>query len=461
MMKTTTLVLLSALTLLIALAGCPMSDDVNDSSSYAINPLTAETKAFDSKEDIPLGWAACVKKNDCPEPLPCVEIPEWACLLRVSCQPSYIAIQANPPECEEAESPPEFCDGTLFTGCLESSNACELQDCGSATAAPTHVCPDGSLGGSTGRCVLGDNEICGWEIRQCPDPCSDTLPECDLLCPAGTGNPTDECGRVHTCECVTDDCGEVPVCQFLCPPGTHNPVDEFGCLHTCECAPDSTECTPEECGPAPGCSAYTCADGSTGGCTGLCYRLADGGCGWEIRECPTDELKWYMTCGDPVCGPQGHRDSSLPTCTTETVGDFCTPEGASCDPINECNSHLICADSDPRLAEGGCPISRREFKQDIRYLSPEDRASYAEEIMAVRLATYRYRAVPERVRLGFIIEDQEPSASIDSGRDMVDLYGYTSMVVAALQAQAEEMAALRREIEELRAQLKSDAAVCR
>ena len=158
----------------------------------------------------------------------------------------------------------------------------------------------------------------------------------------------------------------------------------------------------------------------------------------------------------------GHRDAGLPACTTETAGESCSPEGASCDPINDCNSHLVCASADPRLAPGGCPISRREFKQEIHYLGPEDRARYADEIMGVRLATYRYRAVPERVHLGFIIEDQEPSASIDSARDMVDLYGYTSMVVAALQAQSEEMSALRRELANLRAQVQpGEAPICR
>jgi hypothetical protein len=119
--------------------------------------------------------------------------------------------------------------------------------------------------------------------------------------------------------------------------------------------------------------------------------------------------------------------------------------------MDSCNVHLVCARTDPRLAPGGCPISRRELKHDIEYLTREDRARLSDEILGVKLATYRYNAAPERERLGFIIEDLEPSASIDSGRDMVDLYGYTSMAVAALQTQAEEIAALRREIDELRA----------
>ena len=40
-----------------------------------------------------------------------------------------------------------------------------------------------------------------------------------------------------------------------------------------------------------------------------------------------------------------------------------------------------------------------------------------------------------------------------SERDMVDLYGYASMTVAAIQTQAREFEALRAEIEALRALL--------
>jgi len=289
-----------------------------------------------------------------------------------------------------------------------------------------------------------------------------TYPECDLACPEGAHNPTDACGRVHTCECVPEDCSDVPQCEFECPADTHNPVDARGCTHTCECAPDSGDCTDEECGPAPMCPAYECDDGSLGGCTGRCYRLTDDSCGWEIRNCPSDALRWYWTCGDPVCGgPGGHRESGLPECTTEEAGEPCTSEGASCDPMDDCNAHLICARSDPRQEPGGCPISRREFKRDIHYLTPEDRARFSDEIMDMRLATYRYRDAPDRLRLGFIIEDQEPSVSIDAGRDMVDLYGYVSMAVATLQRQSEEIAALRLKLEELNARCApGEAAVC-
>ena len=213
---------------------------------------------------------------------------------------------------------------------------------------------------------------------------------------------------------------------------------------------DPDLCAPEDCGPQLGMPNWECPDGTVGGPTGACLRNEDGTCGWEIRECdPVEDLRWYQTCGDPVCS--GWRDSGLPPCRTETPGEACGPQGATCDLQNMCNSHLLCTDTDPRTLPGGCPISRRAFKQEIRYLTPAERAAYRDEILGVRLATYRYRAAPARKHLGFLIEDQEPSAAVDAERDQIDLYAYTSMAVAALQEQAKEIAALRAELEALKA----------
>ena len=44
-------------------------------------------------------------------------------------------------------------------------------------------------------------------------------------------------------------------------------------------------------------------------------------------------------------------------------------------------------------------------------------------------------------------------ASVDAPDDMVDLYGYTTMAVAALQAQARELAVLKREVAALKREL--------
>jgi hypothetical protein len=46
-------------------------------------------------------------------------------------------------------------------------------------------------------------------------------------------------------------------------------------------------CPSSECGPALGLPNTPCADGSVAGPTGRCLRLESGGCGWEVRQCPS------------------------------------------------------------------------------------------------------------------------------------------------------------------------------
>ncbi len=93
-----------------------------------------------------------------------------------------------------------------------------------------------------------------------------------------------------------------------------------------------------------------------------------------------------------------------------------------------------------------CPVSRRRYKNDIHYLSPAELARYRDELLAMKLATWRYKHDPLKERLGFMIDDNEDSAAADAKRDVVDLYGYTSMAVATIQLQARQIEALEREV---------------
>lgn len=173
-------------------------------------------------------------------------------------------------------------------------------------------------------------------------------------------------------------------------------------------------------------------------------------CGGDM---PPAASQWYLTCGDPACrgytGPTG-----VSRCTTETLGASCTSAGTKCDPMDSCNALYICATSDPKTGPGRCPISRKKYKTDISYLDEAGLQKYAAELSKVKLATYKYKTGGP-TRLGFIIEDHEPSVSIDSEHDMVDLYGYTSMTVAALKLQEKQLAALQQQVSELSAQLKA------
>jgi hypothetical protein len=168
-------------------------------------------------------------------------------------------------------------------------------------------------------------------------------------------------------------------------------------------------------------------------------------------------LHWYKTCGDPVCfvgdGGASAADGGIAACTTEKVGDACATSGATCDPGDGCNVHLLCADKDPRVQTGGCPISRRAAKRDIAYLDDTAIDDLAARLRAVRLARYRYKDAPEKERLGLVIDDGQGGPAVDERRDQIDLYGYLSWTVAALQAemkradvQERESARVRREI---------------
>ena len=172
------------------------------------------------------------------------------------------------------------------------------------------------------------------------------------------------------------------------------------------------------------------------------------------------DLTLFLTCGDPAC--RGYiGDSGTPLCTDEKPGNLCAVEGQLCDPKDDCNAMIVCAKTDPRMQPARCPISRRRFKLDVRYLEHADLARYRDDLLSIRLATYRYRLDPDKERLGFMIDDQEDSSAVDARRDMVDLYGYTSMAVAAIQLQAQEIEALKEEVAKLKKRLRSEKAPLR
>jgi hypothetical protein len=96
----------------------------------------------------------------------------------------------------------------------------------------------------------------------------------------------------------------------------------------------------------------------------------------------------------------------------------------------------------------------RAAKRDIHYLVPDELVALGRDLLATRLATYRYRDDPSgQRRLGFIIDDGAPAHAVASDGRHVDLYGYVSLAVAALKQQADDIAQLRRELDELRARL--------
>lgn len=136
------------------------------------------------------------------------------------------------------------------------------------------------------------------------------------------------------------------------------------------------------------------------------------------------------------------------------LGMACAPEGKLCSygcergMDRQCTGGVWVEQSSP----GGCPISRRRAKRDIAYLSPAELDRLAHDVSRLPLATFEYvdPALAGRRHLGFIIEDAPESFAVDPERSQVDLYGYTSLVLAAAQAQARRIDALEREVRALR-----------
>jgi hypothetical protein len=233
------------------------------------------------------------------------------------------------------------------------------------------------------------------------------------------------------------------------------------------------ECVANYCG---GCNAEFYTEGGQAVCTAC---SGDEDCGFNQvctrdgcrTRCESDEecrggfcgddhachersaLQLYYTCGEPVCRGYTPTDD-LPTCPRDLEpGGACRDAGSACAvPDDPCNRRIVCAAEDPR--SHGCPISTRDVKRDVEYLGADELAALTSEVLGLRLASYNYVFEPEGAepQLGFIIEDIEPSAAVDEERDMVDLYGYLSMTVAAIQTQAAQIEALRAEVESLRAE---------
>jgi len=118
-------------------------------------------------------------------------------------------------------------------------------------------------------------------------------------------------------------------------------------------------------------------------------------------------------------------------------------------------SQLITAEAQQILALGtGVPgtTSTIEAKKDIAYLDAAARARIAEETLGIKLATYKYKneTATDRQRLGFILEDSPNVAAADMSQKQVDLYAYASMVLATVQQQQQQIAALEAEVERLK-----------
>jgi hypothetical protein len=97
-------------------------------------------------------------------------------------------------------------------------------------------------------------------------------------------------------------------------------------------------------------------------------------------------------------------------------------------------------------------VSRREFKRDIHELDRDEIERIYAELRGIKLTTYQYKTDPAASprRLGFIIDDTKSPYPVNGDGTSVNLYGYMSMAVAAIQSQGREIEALRAEVARLK-----------
>jgi len=193
-------------------------------------------------------------------------------------------------------------------------------------------------------------------------------------------------------------------------------------------------------------TAGTTATGGRGGATG-----AGGSGGAIVRSCaPTCDRCLGVCCGAGCCAPGEWCDTSGATevCRCNN-GDACT-NGQTCSA--SLGGPGICG----TICCGGggnpCPVSRRIFKRDITPVDDPALQQLYAELRRIQLTTYQYKQDPPSAprRLGFIIDDTKTPYPINPDGNTVDLYGYMSMAVAAIQVQSREIEALRHEVARLK-----------
>jgi len=148
------------------------------------------------------------------------------------------------------------------------------------------------------------------------------------------------------------------------------------------------------------------------------------------------------------------------------AGEWCDTSGAT--PICRCNDGPACGAGETCSSSlggsevcglrccggeaGTCPVSRRMYKRQIEALDDDALARIYQELRGIQLSTYQYKTDPASAprRLGFIIDDTKTAYPINADGNSVNLYGYVSMAVAAIQVQSREIEALRAEVKRLK-----------
>ncbi len=199
--------------------------------------------------------------------------------------------------------------------------------------------------------------------------------------------------------------------------------------------------------PAAQCPATLDAAGSCAAPGAVCTV------GGSFCECTPCVAFPVGTCTRPPVWQCNAAPAGCPA-VSPRLGDACANEGRRCEyGCNSPGGALQCTDGVwVRGTFENCPISTRRLKRDIAYVSPAEADALAAQLRATRLATYFYEHPGmdgQRRRLGFILEDQPHGFAVDPERSQVDLYGFTSLLVATVQSQDRTIRALERRVTQL------------
>jgi len=259
------------------------------------------------------------------------------------------------------------------------------------------------------------------------------------VCPAKLPAPSAACSR------------EGLVCQFGKDP-------RRSCRPSASCTGGKWQVSAPKCAPLP---KDTCP-ATRAAAAGKQCKVKDAYCSYPgdlVCQCTNCIAYPVAHCSGPLkwkCDVPS-ADAQCPA-GKPNLGAPCSVEGKKCtyhcgtDGARQCKGKVW-----TRASSHPCPVSSRRAKRDIVYLTDAQAAAISRELLQVRLATYLYKdpALGAGRHLGFILEDAGRTYAGDPARGQVDLYGYTSMLLATVQSQQKSIRQLRRELRALRAEVRT------